>query len=422
MKEKKPNAKLVLLDAEHSGRDEMNLAGNPFALLQAASKNTQTYIRYEWDRKLPNGRVVKASWEVSGHSELGLPGPTEELIYLILLQLTREAAESDNGEWPQTVYFSRYDVVRRLGWSDSNHSYRALRDAFARLASVNITADHSFWDARQKAPFSSVNFGILNESVIADEPKGRKTGQSTLPLSRFEWNKIVHGSFIAGNLRSLALDFVISLDHPSSRRLFRLLEMLRNASTPPRRQLEYGLIKLRDRLGMADYRYASKIKEKLKPAFDELISRQYLTEVTYRKNREGEEIAIFHFGRGDTITHLNNESDGELALDVNKTSALKKGQSKMANEILTQPSRQDIELGFLLADQNLKDSACDAIFHGLDETTKIKMYEWAKDLLPEFLLSNLSSDGTKISIQNHLRKRIWDEYRAAVCAHLLENI
>ena len=68
-------AQLVLLGEEHSGRDEMNMAGNPFALLQAASKSSQKVLFRDWDRTLPDGRVVKASWEVAGHPHLGLPGP-----------------------------------------------------------------------------------------------------------------------------------------------------------------------------------------------------------------------------------------------------------------------------------------------------------------------------------------------------------
>lgn len=292
----KTGATLVLLNADHSGRDEMNLAGNPFALLQANSKiDSGTSIRYEWERSLPNGKMVTARWDVNGHAELGLPGPNDELLYLILMQLTREAAD-ENGKWPEKVFFSRYEVLERLGWEKDSKGYKMLRDCLARLQSVSIQADHSFWNAETKAPYSSIGFAILDGYALIDEPKGRKSDTTSLPLSWFSWNETLHASFHSGNIRSLALDFVLSLDLPTSRRLFRFLDMMRYAVTPPRREFTIGVMKLRDRLGMTGYKYASKVKEKLVSAHEELIGRGYLSSVEYIKAKEGPEVAVYRFG------------------------------------------------------------------------------------------------------------------------------
>ena len=250
MTPKKPTSHLVLLRDDHSGRDEMNLAGHPFALLQPNGRSNTTTIDYDWPRVLPDGRKVTASWHVGTDATIGLPGLEEELLYLVLLQLTREAAEAAGTPalWPLTVRFSRLDVLRRLGWDDGMKRYAALDLAFARLKGVSITAKHAFYDARTKAPAKIVGFGILNEYALTEETKGRKS-QGHLPLSHFEWNTILHTSFLAGNVRSLALDFAISLEHPTSCRLFRILELLRYANKPPRPQISIGLFKLRDRLG-----------------------------------------------------------------------------------------------------------------------------------------------------------------------------
>ena len=295
MQPKQPDARLVLLRDNHSGRDEMNLAGHPFALLQSSQKCDTTSISYDWKRII-NGREVTASWRVGTDAELGLPGPEEEVLYLVLLQLTREAAEAAGtpAQWPLQVKFSRGDVLGRLGWSDSASRYKTLDLAFQRLTAVSISAKYAFYDAETKAPARAVGFGILNEYSIFDEPRGRKT-QGHLPLSHFEWNNILHTSFLAGNVRSLALDFAISLQHPTSRRLFRLLELLRFASKPPRPVINMGLFKLRDRLGMTAYRYPSKIAEKLKPAIAELTARGYLEGVSIEKDAAGTPMAVFRF-------------------------------------------------------------------------------------------------------------------------------
>jgi hypothetical protein len=292
------NGKLVLLGEDNSGRDEMNLAGNPFALLQAASRNGQSFIKNEWERTLPNGKIVTAKWEVNGHTELGLPGPNEELLYLVLLQITREAAD-EKGIWPQKVYFTRGRILEMMKWSDSAPSYKTLRECLIRLSNVQVNADNAFWDAKAKMPYETISFGLINEFALATEPCGRK-GQGITGRSWFEWNKTVYESFLAGNVRSLALDFVLSLNLPTTRRLFRFLDMMRGANTPPKREFTIGIFKLCERLGMTPYKYASKIKEKLEPAIKELEKRGYLESVRYEKGKNDEN-AIFRFANASPV-------------------------------------------------------------------------------------------------------------------------
>ena len=289
-------ATLVLADGDYSGRDEMNLAGNPFALLQAAAKNSQTVIRNEWERRLPNGKIVMASWEVRGHPELGLAGPTEEMLFLVLLQLTREAAEIEGGPWPQTVSFSRRDVLRRMGWTDTKRYYELLADAFTRLRGIGINARYAFYDPVSKLPFAMKDFSLVDEVQIVDEKAGKKT-QGSIPLSSFKWSDVMHSSFVNGNVRNLALDFLISLESPTARRLFRMLELFRHSSAPPRNEFSIGVMKLRDRLGMSPYKYTSKVKEKLAGAHDELVGRGFLKDVSYTKNRDGVETVTYHFAK-----------------------------------------------------------------------------------------------------------------------------
>jgi hypothetical protein len=390
---KTTDAKLVLLGEENSGRDEMNLAGNPFALLQAASKNGQSFIRNEWERTLPNGRIVTAKWEVNGHAELGLPGPNEELLYLVLLQITREAADK-MGVWPQKVTFSRYDLIERLNWPVKGSSYQLLQDGFVRLQSVSIHAVNSFWDARAKVPFRSVGFGLINEFALASEPTGRKLkNQTRMPLSWFEWNKTVYESFLAGNVRSLALEFTLSLDLPTSRRLFRFLDMMRGATSPPRREFAIGLFKLCERLGMTSYKYASKIKEKLQPAIEELKERHYLEDVRFEKSKDGTELAFFAFasvGRSQAEVVLAQNAEpakpnnlglfeaNEYASGSQPTMSLmpegpKKG-AKSVKSTKPEPPPLDNE-----PDIRLDAMRCHAVFVTLPEEERNELMELAKE-------------------------------------------
>lgn len=291
-------APLVLLGEEHSGRDEMNLAGHPFALLQSPGRLTRSEpIFYDWPRTLLSGRRVTASWRVEAGANTGMPGPNEELLYLVMLQMTREAA-GPNGEWPQVVPFRRGDLISRLGWNNGTRGIAAVDEAFRRLNAVSITAKWAFYDARTQAPMQEVGFHILAGYAITSEPDGRKKS-GTSPLSWWKWDDVVYASLLSGNVRSLALDFTLSLSNPTARRLFRLLDLLRCAQKTPAKGLSIGAFKLRDRLGMTAYNHPSKVKEKLLAGIEELQSAGFLGEVEWNKAQDGSLLASFCFGKND---------------------------------------------------------------------------------------------------------------------------
>ena len=378
----------------------MNLAGNPFALLQADSRrDNNSVISYEWERTLPGGKIVTASWRVTGDPELGLPGPADELLYLVLLQLTREGADGPSQEWPQVVHFSRWEVLRRLGWPDAPKFYVSLRDCFRRLSAVNIGAEHSFYNARTKAPYLSVGFHIIESFAIADEPRGRKANQ-TLPLSWFKWSDQLHDSFVAGNVRDLALDFIISLDHPTARRLFRYLDMMRKAPKgPPRRDFTIGVMKLRDRLGMTNYKYVSKVKEKLLSAHQELTACGYLSNVEFVVGNDGE---MVRYTFGDPRS---------LAIDAAK-SAPSTASAKLRERPMLAPEpmpsaieeRSRLLLGFEIADENDEYALLDAVYELLPQSEKdIVLAKW-KSEMPEFLRP--SDVGFKVGLQRLSRAHI----------------
>jgi hypothetical protein len=363
---------LVLLGDEHSGRDEMNLAGNPFALLNSGARAGQSLIKNEWERLLPNGRVVTAIWEVNGHTELGLPGPNEELLYLVLLEITRESADA-NGVWPQTVMFSRYNVMQRMGWEPTARRYKELKECFVRLNAVSINTEHAFWNAKAKMPYAAVGFGLIADYGLDNESKGRKVSDST-PNSWFTWDKVIYGSFQDGNVRSLALDFALSLELPTSRRLFRFLDMMRGSTTPPRREFAIGLFKLAERLGMTKYKYASKIKEKLLPAIEELKERHYLDDVRFQKSKDDTELALFAFA-----------SIGQSRIELTKESGVKgepKQLSMLDSAAATSPTAFEPDNSFTGNEEvtgvRLDAIRCHAIFKTLDEAEQAELLNTAK--------------------------------------------
>ncbi len=273
------------------GKDEMNLVEHPFGVLWP--KETENSVMfYHWDATHPiTGKILPASWMVSGHADHGLPNASDERIYLVLMELTREA-----GFTSPTVHFSRHDLIKRLGWPDTSQSYDMIERGFERLQGVTINAKNAFWNHREKT-YVNAGFNVLDHFVInAERPGPKSTGRGEKPVSFFCWSDFLFHSFENGYIRSLDLDFALSLQSDIALRLYRYLD---KKAYDGRQTFEVDIFNLCiGHLGMKPNLFPSKLKERLKPAHDELIARGFLHEVDYEKTRTPERKSLkvrYHF-------------------------------------------------------------------------------------------------------------------------------
>lgn len=282
------------------GGDEMNLVEYPFASLWN-KEAPGVKIEHEWETQHPiTGRTVRAVWRAEGSPELGLPGPSEERLYLALMELSREQG------FAQVVAFTRHDLVKRLDWPHNQHSYRMVTEGFRRLKAVSITSENAFWDASIKS-FRTVGFGIVDNYDIVAEPPGRKKKgreQGELPLSYFRWNDVIFGSVQAGYIRSLDVGFGLSLRGDLALRLFRYLDKKAYDGRP---HFEIELASLCDRhLGMKPTNYDSTRRARLRAAHEELLARGFLQSVEFApmKTRKAEKVRYAFSPRRDSARAL----------------------------------------------------------------------------------------------------------------------
>jgi len=402
------------------GKDEMNLVEHPFALLRRGA--TDSVIHLEWDKIHPRtGKTVHAEWRVSGDPILGLPGPVEERLYLVLMELSREQG------FPQRVIFSRGDILRRLSIADTAQNYATLHDAFLRLKTVTIDAKRSFWNVAAQDFSAHRMFNILDDVEVVDEAAGRRKGQVSLALSSFLWSEVMYSSIVAGNIRSLSIDFALSLELPLSARLFRYLDKHRTGDKDQNRnKFEIELHRLCEiHLGMTRARYASKLKERLAPAFQELKERGFLAEVRYEpmKSQAGAEKVVFYFTNG----LLNAEDDVEVAA----TDSLRiqhhtpHATQSESEEITVAPaptgfSPIDLILSWDMEDEEARGAACDAVFEELDTATREKIENGLWEVMPPFLQNNRSLPGARSTLARHRRARVLGDYADRVRAVLEE--
>jgi hypothetical protein len=244
------------------GRDEMNLADHPLTLLtDRADKTTKTLIFNN----------AHGTLTVTGSDAHGLPMAQDADVMVALIQL----AKLKNNFQEAKVHFTRYELLRLLGWPNEGKSYRRLSASLKRWHGVSLNYEGCWYDKRT-GRWGDADIHII-ESVLILEGSAKTTDNATqhsLPLSSFEWNRQFLDSCQAGNLKQLDLSLYFSLEHPSSKRLYRYLDK--------RFYRQNGWVfDLNDialeRVGLSrKYKDAGKIKEKLQPAIEELEGKGYL--------------------------------------------------------------------------------------------------------------------------------------------------
>jgi hypothetical protein len=253
------------------GRDEMNFAEFPLALLTDRAPSDQKTLEAEdqiYDER--KGQVISRKLTITSSDKYGLTTPKDEDVLLALIQLTKEA----NNFTDRKVCFSRAELLKLLGWTRTGTSYERMLLAFCRWSTVFFLYENSWWENRRQS-FESQGFNIIDNFKLSD---GRQSsgpaGQLDLPFSTFSWNEIVFASFQAGYLKKLDFEFYLRLKHATSKRMYRFLDKRFHHNST----LKFDLNQLAfEKIGLSrSYSDSGKVKEKLQPAIEELTEAGFL--------------------------------------------------------------------------------------------------------------------------------------------------
>ena len=263
-----------------SGIDELNLAEFPLTHLGSRSEHSLTTLEFSdqvFDER--SHQPVQRSLLVTGSPLYGLPGPTDADVLLTLLHLT----SLRNAFQGRRIEFTRYELVRFLGWDPGGASWRRLDESLQRWATVTLQYRQAWWD-RSGQRWKNQSFHILESLSL----HGRADGAEDR-LSSFTWSESVFSSCQAGNLKRLDLNQYFSLQRPAARQLLRFLDKRFYHS----RHLEFPLRTLAcEHIGLSRRYDTYDLKRKLQPAVEELEAIGFLQPVPassrYRRQAKGE--------------------------------------------------------------------------------------------------------------------------------------
>lgn len=254
------------------GRDELNLAEFPISLLSdrvPSGVKTLVFEDQVFDQQA--GEIVKRKLTITGSDAYGLPTATDDEILVALIQLTKLA----NGFTDRLVHFTRYEILKILGWSDEGRNYARIEESLNRWMGVTLYYDKAWWNKEAKN-WVSEKFHFLETVSLLDRDDRRrlKAKQQEFAFSSFRWNETIFQSFRAENLKRLNVEIYFSLKSAISKRVYRFLDKrFYHRSRWDFDLREFAL----EHIGLSrSYSDNGKIKEKLQPAIDELTEIGFL--------------------------------------------------------------------------------------------------------------------------------------------------
>jgi len=252
-------------DLRRAGRDEMNLAEHPIALL--ADRVPEGYKTLVFKDR--HGKLT-----ISGSDAHGLPTAPDTDVIVALLYLTKTQNDFTNPR----VSFSRYELLKLLGWPGDGPHYQRLDESLNRWVGVTLYYDGCWWDNSIKCRVDA-KFHILDDVTLFDREARRalRARQQPLPLSSFTWGRKFFESCRAGNLKSLDLGIYFGLRSAVGKQLYRFLDK----RFYHRGDLTFDLEELAfEHVGLGRNYPPRKVKQKIRPALEELEAIGFLEPMT----------------------------------------------------------------------------------------------------------------------------------------------
>jgi len=117
-------------------RVECNMEEFPYFRLSKKDSKTFNKILFAREIRHEEGGTIKQRWTVVADSELGLPGPFDQDVYVAMEAIIDEAGIHADGYIP----FTCYRIAQLLGKDHSGRTYKNIQQALMRMVATRITS------------------------------------------------------------------------------------------------------------------------------------------------------------------------------------------------------------------------------------------------------------------------------------------
>jgi plasmid replication initiation protein len=205
-----------------------------------------------------------------------LPGTFDQDVYFEIFRRYQDAGAPADG----TVAFTLHDFLRSMGRRVDGRTYEQLRAALGRLQRTTLESAGAYWDASANV-HTNAQFSLLSSIRIE---RRRSVDREQLGLfavlaanepgdARVTIGAPVRANIAAGHTVRLAVADWLSLSSPVSRRLYRMLAVVRARGLG---EWPVPLATLAEQLPLAQ-RYPSHLQRVLQPAHEMLVAAGVVT-------------------------------------------------------------------------------------------------------------------------------------------------
>ena len=255
------------------GADELNFAEFPICCFSSnPTQRSGDMVTFEDEVPDPlnPGKTVVRRLQIIPASKadpLGPLTPDDDWVLFGLIQL----AKLQN--WPKLLRFTRYQLLKLLGWQTNARDYQKLHDSLLRLKAYQFRYYNGFFDAKARS-FVTVAFDLFTKVSIYEQENSRTRPKPNVHQDTFVfaasyvvWSDEIHQQFANRGVKGINFDFAKSLARPLTRRLFRFLDK----NFHWRDRLEYELDPFATaHLGLATGQEFRDLKRTVDPAVKEL--------------------------------------------------------------------------------------------------------------------------------------------------------
>ena len=261
------------------GTDELNLCEFPLASLSTRTEPGQTTLQFQDSVFDSSARTtVHRTLLVTGSEHFGLPTAIDNDVLLMLIHLTNVQNRFQN----RRVEFTRYELLKFLGWPRDGKSHRRLSESLLRWTTVTLHYKKAWWN-RKGRRWANHSFHVISSLELRGRDDFRDDGRSS-----FTWDDVIFQSFQSGNLKRIDLNVYFSLKLAVSKQMYRFLDK----RFWHKSQLEFDLRQFAmEHIGLSRRYDTHEIKRKLTPAIKELQTVDFLdeapTDEIFRKSQTG---------------------------------------------------------------------------------------------------------------------------------------
>lgn len=343
-------AQLEIL-TDRDGRDEMNLSEYPIALLadRQPSDVGKTIVYHNRDETLT----------ITGSDLLGLPLAMDIDVIIGLLYLTKIKNQFECS----TVNFTRYELLKVLRWPDRGHYYKRLTESLNRWVGVTLVYKRAWWDNERKVKGNHA-FHILEAASVMEQSdrKAARTQQMPLPLSTIRWSNEFFQSIKANNIKKLDLQVYFSLESSITKQLYRFLD--KRFYRKPAWRFDLRTLAC-EHVGLSRNYETWQLKQKLKPAIDELVEIGFLKKLPPERQ-------------------FSRTGKGEWSVSVERSGSLKlRAEAELEERVADEDEIP--QLARELMSRGVNESQARELVASFGEdriTTQIEQFDWLRSKRP----------------------------------------